>query len=141
MSVIITPHDLARILAEPGMNPSDGEQLRRALEAQGVNPWHIFQAKAYLAGMRAVDLEKHRPEPHALSRVPAAVLRRQNVVPVTVMLREGTREEVLVLAVADAANIVGLDAVREACGCKVQPVLATPEQVAAALAALDTAGD
>ncbi|MGV3721401.1 MAG: hypothetical protein ACO1SX_10880 [Actinomycetota bacterium] len=108
---------------------------------QGVNPWHIFQARAHLAGMRAVDLEKHRPEPSALSRVPVAVLRQHGVAPVTIMVREGTQEEVFVVAVADAANIAAIDAVREVCGCKVQPVLASPEQIAAALAALPPNGE
>lgn len=122
------------------MDEDELDRIERMYLAQGVKPFHLLQAKAHLAGMRAIDLEKNVPTPDAVRRLSAAICRQHSVVPV-IVVEDRTRDEVLVIAVADASNFAGLDAVREACGCKVQPVLAAREQITAALTALDTAED
>jgi len=109
-----------------------GADLGKVLEEQGVNPFHILQAKAHLAGMRAVDLSKNAPEPAAIKLVPPHTAQRHQVIPVTRM-KDQTGQEVLVLALADASNIMAVDDVRMACGLKVQPVLASADQIAEAI--------
>ncbi|MCC2672568.1 MAG: type secretion system protein (GspE) [Armatimonadetes bacterium] len=109
-----------------------GADLGKVFEDQGVNPFHILQAKAHLAGMRAVDLTKNNPEMSAITLIPAHTAQRHQVVPITRM-KDQTGQEVLVLALADPSNIMAVDDVRMACGLKVQPVLVSPEQIADAL--------
>jgi len=137
----IAADDLVRICEDMDMENGDEPNLERILRKHGVDPWHLLQAKAHLKGLRAVDLERNPPEPAAIGRVPATVRRQHSVVPVTVMVDRWTQAEVLVLALSDGTNIAAMDAVREVCGCKVQPVLASPEQIAAALATIDSGAD
>ena len=110
-----------------------GADLGKVFEDQGVNPFHILQAKAHLAGMRAVDLTKNNPETNAVTLVPGHVARRHGVIPITRM-KDQTGQEVLVLAMADASNIMAVDDVRAASKLKVQPVLAAADQIASAIA-------
>jgi type IV pilus assembly protein PilB len=109
-----------------------GADLGKVLEEQGVNPFHVLQAKAHLAGMKAVDLTKNNPDLGAVRLVPPHTAQRHQVIPVT-RVKDQTGQDVLILALADPSNIVAVDDVRMACGMKVQPVLAFPDQVADAI--------
>ncbi|MGV3723993.1 MAG: GspE/PulE family protein [Actinomycetota bacterium] len=110
-----------------------GADLGKVLEEQGVNPFHILQAKAHLAGMRAVDLTKNAPEPAAIKLVPPHTAQRHQVCPVARM-KDQSGQEVLVLALGDPSNIMAVDDVRMASGLKVQPVLASADQIAEQIA-------
>lgn len=92
-----------------------------------VDPFKILQAKAYLVNLHAVDLKKNPPEPSAINLVPPHVAQRHNVVPV--MRRSQNGQEMLVVAMADPSNVMAIDAVSAACRLKVQPVLATADQI------------
>jgi type IV pilus assembly protein PilB len=82
--------------------------------------------------MRAVDLTKNNPESGAVSMIPAHIAQRHQVIPITRM-KDQSGQEVLVLALADASNIMAVDDVRMASGLKVQPVLASADQIGDAI--------
>jgi type IV pilus assembly protein PilB len=122
---VITPEQLAEARE---VSNKKGIILEDILEQTYQVDWFkILQAKAYLANMRAVDLTKQVPDPSALSLVPPHVARRHNLCPVAKVSQNG--QDVLVVALADASNVMGIDAVSAASRLKVQPVLATATQV------------
>jgi type IV pilus assembly protein PilB len=109
-----------------------GADLGKVFEEMGVNPFHVLTAKAHLAGMRPVDLAKNNPETSAVNLVPGHLAQRHQAIPVT-KIKDQTGTDVLVVALADASNIMAIDDIRMACGLKVQAVLASADQVASAL--------
>jgi len=98
-----------------------------------VKPFQVLQAVAFLHKMKPVDLLQHPPEPSAINLVPPHVAQRHNVVPL-MKSKDQTGAEALVVALADPSNIMALDDVRQACGLRVQPMLAMASQVEDAIA-------
>ena len=94
--------------------------------------WHLLAAKAMLHSMHAVDLVEMEPVPAALQHVPGSVAREHHVLPIRIFWMKG--KPVLVVAVGHPECVQALDAVRDAAGIKVQPVLAEAGALAAAIA-------
>jgi len=92
-----------------------------------VDAFKILQARAFLAKMQAVDLNKTIPQPNVLGLIPPHLAQRHKVVPVTKVNQNG--QEVLIVALSDPSNVMGIDAVAAACRLKVQPVLAQEMQI------------
>ena len=89
-----------------------------------VSPWHVLQAEAHVAGMRAVDLEKIPPEPEALGALPAELVRRHGVLPIAIAQGH------LIVALPGAPIPAGaLDEIRQAADRPVTTVLAFEGQV------------
>jgi hypothetical protein len=97
----------------------------------GVKPFQVLQARASLAKMQAVDLEQNPPEPTAPPLIPGELARRRRVLPLA--RRVKGEVELLYAAIDEPENFAALDAVREITGLEVQPVLAMPEQLTAAI--------
>jgi type II secretion system (T2SS) protein E len=137
MGRVLTPEQLA---AAREMQRQTGEALEQILEQQfQVKPFQILQARAHLANMRAIDLATTPPTPSAVGLVPADLARRHQIIPIQKINQKG--EDVLVCAVADPSNVMAMDEVSRACHLKVLAVLASPEQVAEAIARCYPSGD
>jgi type IV pilus assembly protein PilB len=80
----------------------------------------VLQAKAQEMGIGFVDLDRVQIESSAINVVPERIAKAHSVVPVK---KDG---QTLWLAMANDKNILALDDVKMASGCRVVPVLAVP---------------
>ncbi|MGD9957742.1 MAG: GspE/PulE family protein [Candidatus Nanopelagicales bacterium] len=113
-----------------------GRSLGRVLVDQGVlTEAQLVASLAAQIGMRFVDLGDIQIDGSALGRVPGHVARRHTAIPI------GYEEGKLVVAMADPANVFAIDDIRSAAGIDVKPVVATRNDVAAAIDRFYRAGD
>ncbi len=105
-----------------------GRSLGRILVEHGVlSEAQLVQALAAQIGLQFVDLGDYAVDAHAVTLVNASVCRRHAVLPIAV--EEGR----LVLAMADPGNVFALDDVRSMTGLEPRPVVATREDLIAAI--------
>jgi type IV pilus assembly protein PilB len=131
---------LGDILMDGGL--VNGDQLRGAMEEQkrvgrslgrvlvdlGVlSESQLVAALAQQIGMDFVDLTDFPVDGSAVSRVSDAVCRRHTALPI------GYDDGRLVVAMADPANVFGLDDMRSLSGMEIKPVVATKADVLAAI--------
>ncbi len=113
-----------------------GRSLGRVLVDQGVlTEAQLVASLAAQIGMRFVDLGDIQIDGSALGRVPGHVARRHTAIPI------GYEDGKLVVAMADPANVFAIDDIRSAAGIDVKPVVATRNDVAAAIDRFYRAGD
>jgi type IV pilus assembly protein PilB len=113
-----------------------GRSLGRVLVDQGVlTEAQLVASLAAQIGMRFVDLGDIQIDGSALGRVPGHVARRHTAIPI------GYEEGKLVVAMADPANVFAIDDIRSAAGIDVKPVVATRNDVSAAIDRFYRAGD
>ncbi|MFC6238350.1 GspE/PulE family protein [Longivirga aurantiaca] len=113
-----------------------GRSLGRVLVDRGVlTEAQLVASLAAQIGMRFVDLGDIQIDGSALGRVPGHVARRHTAIPI------GYDEGKLVVAMADPANVFAIDDIRSAAGIDVKPVVATRNDVAAAIDRFYRAGD
>ncbi|WP_119354001.1 GspE/PulE family protein [Azohydromonas sediminis] len=125
---LITPETLTRALqAQTRVRPHRllGQLL---VDAGALTPPVLNMALARWLGVPVVDPRRLTPEPDALARIPAAEAEREGVLPL--MLRDDT----LVVAVPDPWDTRLLDELRFIAQLRVQPVIAVPGTLAAAVA-------
>ena len=131
---------LGDILLEQGLaapeqvRAAEAEQLRqgrpfaRLLVEQGViTEAQLVRALARQSGLEFVDLAEHPIDVTAVRAVPAALCRRHSVLPI------GFEDGRVVLAMADAGNVFAMDDVRSIVGTDVRAVVATREDLTAAI--------
>ncbi len=100
-------------------NPNEDEEHVRDLVQGGViTESQVASARAAQLGLPFVDLTEYPVDRTALALVPAALLRRYEVLPIA---RDGDR---LMLAMADPRNVLAIDDVRAAVRMQVRPVVA-----------------
>jgi type IV pilus assembly protein PilB len=105
-----------------------GERLGRVLISLGyVTERDFMDALGFQQGVTQVDLAGMRLDPLLLESIPERLIRRHRVVPIR---KEGHR---LRVALADPLNVVAIDDLRLATGLEVEPVLATEEDIEAAI--------
>jgi len=106
-----------------------GRSLGRVLVEQGVlTETQLVAALAQQIGLPFVDLTEHQVDAAATARVPGAVVRRHNVLPI------GYDEDgKLLVAMADPGNVFALDDIRSMTGLEVRPVVATRADVISAI--------
>jgi len=113
-----------------------GRSLGRVLVDQGVlTEAQLVASLATQIGMRFVDLADVQVDGSALARVPGHVARRHTAIPI------GHEEGRLVVAMADPANVFAIDDIRSVAGIEVKPVVATRNDVNAAIDRFYRAGD
>ncbi len=113
-----------------------GRSLGRVLVDQGVlTEAQLVAALATQIGMRFVDLADVQVDGSALARVPGHVARRHTAIPI------GHEDGRLVVAMADPANVFAIDDIRSVAGIEVKPVVATRNDVNAAIDRFYRAGD
>lgn len=107
---------------------STGKMLGRILVDQGaLTEVQLVSALATQIGMPFVDLSDMVIDGSAIGRLPGAVCRRHHVLPI------GIENGMLILAMADPANVVARDDVRSLTGMEVRPVVAVRHDVDAAI--------
>ncbi|MCL6538859.1 MAG: Flp pilus assembly complex ATPase component TadA [Acidothermus sp.] len=122
---LVTREQLAAAYAEHQRN---GRSLGRVLVDQGVlTESQLVAALATQIGLRFVDLTEIAIDGSAVSRVPEAVCRRYNALPI------GYEDGKLVVAMADPANVFAIDDIRSLTGLDVKPVVATRADVLTAI--------
>jgi type IV pilus assembly protein PilB len=105
-----------------------GRPLGQVLVEQGVlTEAQLVMALSKQIGLEFVDLTEYPVDGSALARVPAAVCRRHAVLPI------GYDDGRIVLAMADPGNIFALDDVRSMTGMDARPVVATRDDLLAAI--------
>jgi type IV pilus assembly protein PilB len=105
-----------------------GRTLGRVLVEEGVlSEAQLVAALAAQIGMPFVDLSEHPVDGSAVARVPGAMCRRYAALPL------GFEDGRLVLAMADPANVFAMDDMRAVTGLDVKPVVATRQDVLAAI--------
>ncbi|GAB3589074.1 hypothetical protein GCM10027446_00540 [Angustibacter peucedani] len=106
-----------------------GRSLGRVLVDQGVlTETQLVAALAQQIGLPFVDLQDYQVDGSATGRVPGAVVRRHNCLPI------GYAEDgKLLVAMADPGNVFALDDIRSMTGLEVRPVVATRADVIAAI--------
>jgi type IV pilus assembly protein PilB len=132
---------LARILLDEGLVASDaldrareeqrrlGKSLGRILIEMGaLDEAGLVAALAKYLGLEYVDLQDRLIDPAVAVLVPEGLARRYGVVPVT-RDEDGT----LVVAMSDPSNVVALDDLRTVTDCDIRPVVATRNDIMAAI--------
>jgi anthranilate/para-aminobenzoate synthase component I len=127
---LLSPEDLAQARETASRMGADLEAA--LIRGRIVKPFQLVQAKAYLANMRAVDLETTPPEPDAIQSVPAALARRLGALPLRRMTHGDV--ELLIVSIGDAGSRERVEReLGEATGLKVQAVFADPQLVRKAI--------
>jgi type IV pilus assembly protein PilB len=120
--------DEAQLSAAYDEHQRAGRPLGRVLVEHGVlTEAQLVAALSRQIGLDFVDLTEHSVDGSAVARVSAVVCRRHTVLPVGY---DGNR---LVLAMADPGNVFALDDVRSMTGLEVRPVVATRDDLMAAI--------
>ncbi len=120
--------DEAQLAAAYDEHQRVGRSLGRVLVENGVlSEAQLVAALAYQIGLPFVDLAERTIDGSAVALVPATVCRRHLVLPI------GYEDGRLVLAMADPANVFALDDVRSLTSLEPRPVVATREDLQAAI--------
>lgn len=121
------------------------EQLERALELQQsekkslgsllvetglISEELLVMALAAQRGVPAWDLDKDPPTVDALSKVPAALCRRYQALPVQI------RSDLLLVAMREPGDLDAIDHLRTVSGCRIEPVYTSEERLAHAIESL-----
>ncbi|MGL5858714.1 MAG: GspE/PulE family protein [Angustibacter sp.] len=123
---LVTETQLEEAFAE---QQNAGRSLGRVLVEQGVlTEAQLVAALAQQLGMPFVDLQETAVDGSATGRVPGAVVRRHNALPIGY-----TDDGKLVVAMADPGNVFALDDIRSMTGLDVRPVVATRGDITAAI--------
>ena len=105
-----------------------GESLGRVLVEIGMlTESQLVQALARQVGMDFVDLTEYPVDRTAVALLPAAVCRRYTVLPV------GFADGGMLLAMANPGNVLAVDDARTVSGMHVRPVVATHDDLLAAI--------
>jgi type IV pilus assembly protein PilB len=118
----------AQLAAAYDEHQRGGRSLGRVLVEHGVlTETQLVAALASQIGLPFVDLSETPIDPTAAQMVPSAVCRRHVVLPI------GYADGRLLLAMADPANVFALDDVRSLSGMEPRPLVATREDLLAAI--------
>jgi ornithine carbamoyltransferase len=106
---------------------SSNEDLIKILLEIGLNPLHVYEARAHRLGQPFIDVTVYRPDPDALGAVPVEVATRLNVLPVKI---DG---KILYVAMSDTNDMVAADELRLVSNCTVRGVHAVPAHITDAI--------
>jgi type IV pilus assembly protein PilB len=122
---LISPDQLQAAVAE---QRESGRSLGRILvDRQAVTEKELVSALATQIGMGFVDLEGTDVDGRAATMVPDSILRKHSLLPI------GYEDGKLVVAMSDPSNVVAIDDVRTITKMDVKAVVATKEDVQAAI--------
>ncbi|MEJ5868718.1 ATPase, T2SS/T4P/T4SS family [Pseudokineococcus sp. 5B2Z-1] len=123
---VITPDQLSAALAH---QQTTRQRLGQALiSTRAITESQLVATLAAQVGLGFVDLTEHPVDPSAVARVPAVLCRRSCLLPIGL-----DEERRLVVAMADPGDVVALDDLRSITGLDVLPVVATREDLTAAV--------
>lgn len=93
-----------------------------------VKPFSILQAKAHIAGLRAVDLTRNPPEPAVVARWTPILAWRHRAVPITIRERKGMPTIYVAVSPEGDREMIGRS-LQECHEERVELVLALEEQI------------
>ena len=106
---------------------SDATVANDLLSRGAITPAQLAQARATQAGLPFIELVDYPVDRTAVAAVSGAICKRHNVLPV------GFDNGTLVLAMADPGDVFAIDDIRAAARTAVAPVVAEPDDLAAAI--------
>src|SRR5262245_66054906 len=128
---------LQRLIEKGHLTDADA---RRAEEAQAAEPTrpiheillekgignelHVLAALAEEFGLEFVDLSHARIEPDTLAVMPAKLVHRKGLLPVS------RNNRTLVVATSNPYDVYALDELQTLTGLEIQPVIGSPRQIA-----------
>jgi len=98
-------------------------ELAKILTDMGINPTHVYEAKAAESAKSFVDLSVWKPEATAVNVVPVNIAKRYTALPIK---KEGN---ILYVAMANPDDIQALDSLRLVSRCTIRGVLAVPDHI------------
>lgn len=117
-----------QLVAAFEVHEDEGRPLGRVLVDQGLlTEGQLVAALAEQIGLGFVDLTEAPVDATAVAKVPPAICRRHTVLPI------GFDEGKLVVAMADPGNVFALDDIRQLTRMEPQPVVATRDDLIAAI--------
>ena len=117
-----------QLVAAFEVHEEEGRPLGRVLVDQGLlTEGQLVAALAEQIGLGFVDLTEAPVDATAVAKVPPAICRRHTVLPI------GFDEGKLVVAMADPGNVFALDDIRQLTRMEPQPVVATRDDLIAAI--------
>ena len=130
----VSGDDLGRATDE---QRSTGESLPEVLlRLRLLTPGQLYRVLAEHLGLEYVDLSELQVDPSAVGLVPEAIARRHTMLPVGF-----TDSGALLLAMSDPSNVLAIDDARNVTDLEIQPVVATPGDIAAAIERYARMGD
>ncbi len=120
----IVPRD--RLAAARG-RAGAGSLAQALIEEELASPIGVARSRARLHGLDVIDLGDQRPSPDAVEQIPARTLERVGAIPIS---KRGDR---LLVAVADPANLHGIDELKLASRYPVDLAVAPRDEILAEL--------
>ncbi|MBG6055659.1 type IV pilus assembly protein PilB [Salinibacterium sp. CAN_S4] len=105
----------------------DEDSVKNLVEQGLVTEVQLASARAMQAELPFVELVEYPVDRNAVSRVPAVMCRRYQVLPIDII------EGVLTLAMVDPGNVFAVDDVRAAARMQIRAVVAAPSDLKAAI--------
>ncbi|MDQ4069855.1 MAG: type II secretion system protein GspE, partial [Actinomycetota bacterium] len=131
---LVSRDDLARAIDE---QHSTGEPLPDVLlRLKLLTAPQLYRLVADHLGLEYVDLPEHPVDPGAVGLVPEAMARRHTMLPIGFTAAGAVR-----VAMSDATNVLAIDDARNATDLEIQPVVATPQDIVAAIDRYSRMGD
>ncbi|MDQ3898296.1 MAG: type II secretion system protein GspE, partial [Actinomycetota bacterium] len=131
---LVTGDDLRRAMDE---HRSTGDPLPEVLlRLRLLTAAQLYRVMADHLGLDYVDLAEHQVDPSAVALVPEAMARRHNLMPIG--FGDGG---VLLVAMSDPSNVLAIDDVRNLTDLEIQPVVAAPVDITAAIDRYSRMGD
>lgn len=97
--------------------------LAKILVDMGINPVHVYEAKAAESAKSFVDLGVYKPEQTAVNVVPVNIAKRFTALPIK---KEGN---ILYVAMGNPDDLQALDSLRLVSRCTIRGVLAVPDHI------------
>lgn len=97
--------------------------LAKILVDMGINPVHIYEAKAAETSKSFVDLGVYKPEQTAVNVVPVNIAKRFTALPIK---KEGN---ILYVAMSNPDDLQALDSLRLVSRCTIRGILAVPDHI------------
>jgi type IV pilus assembly protein PilB len=96
----------------------------------------LYRVVADHLGLDYIDLSEHQVDPSAVGLVPEAMARRHTMLPIGF-----TGDGALLMAMSDPSNVLAVDDARNVSDLEIQPVVAAPADIAAAIERYSRMGD
>ncbi len=103
-----------------------------------ITPDQLAIALAQRLGLHHVDLARYPVDMNAANMLEPAIARRHGAVPIGFLDEHG---RVLLVAMADPANVLAVDDIALLTGCAIRPAIASPTDVFELISKLDRFGD
>jgi type IV pilus assembly protein PilB len=131
---VVSGDDLARAIDE---QQSTGESLPDVLlRLDLLTAAQLYQVVAAHLGLEYVDLAEHQLDPSAVGLLPEAMARRHTMLPIAFSETGALR-----MAMSEPSNVLAVDDARNVTDREIQPVVATPQDIAAAIDRYSRMGD